>query len=72
MVDTMPNLQYQQLNPLTPMAYLSPDLAFQTTISAYMFVACCGVGGTFVSIQFPKLTVDAVDYDLGPSGYLEK
>jgi len=31
------------LNPLTPMAFLSPDLAYQVTVMNYVFVACLGV-----------------------------
>lgn len=34
----------QQLpNPLTPMAFFPPDLAFQVTISSYIVVGACGV-----------------------------
>ncbi|KAJ3513402.1 hypothetical protein NLJ89_g2965 [Agrocybe chaxingu] len=31
------------INPMTPMAYLSPDLAFQLTIATYVLVGTLGV-----------------------------
>ena len=33
------------LNPLTPMAYLTPDLAYEVTVMTYIFVASLGVSG---------------------------
>jgi len=41
------------LNPLTPMAYLSPDLAYEVTVMTYVFVASLGVSRLFSLILLP-------------------
>ncbi|KAG6913860.1 hypothetical protein DXG01_003806 [Tephrocybe rancida] len=42
MAGNLTEIQSQQLNPLTPMAFLTPDAGYQATIAAYVMVGSAG------------------------------
>lgn len=56
MVNSSDVLPSQLPNPFTPMAFLPPELAYQTAVTTYIVVGMLGVCIVFPSHFCPRLT----------------